>query len=711
MAKKIRLVFEFQGAKEAEGATQKVDSSLGQLAKKAGLVTLAFVGTGKLVDAFKSAVTVGAEFEQNIKNLSVIAGATGGKLKQLEQSALRLGGSTKFTASEVAGLSIEFSKLGFTADEILKVTEGTLNLATAFGLDLSNTASVAGSTLRAFGLDASETTRMTDVMAVSFKTTALDMEKFTGAMQMVAPVARIAGFSLEETTAMLGKLADSGISGSLAGTQLRSILLDMSNESSKFAKRVGGSVNSVDELQVALKKLNKEGISTSEMKDLVGKRAVSAFGVLLAGADDVATLSSEFENANGTGQAMATEMLDTLQSKFKIMESATSDLGIAFFNTFDDTLKKATDVMTDAIGGLSEFFKIIDESPLETAIRHIGELGGSTLELRTELAELNLEQAKSAEMLPSIASSQEKQKQNTLDLIQAEKDLKIAEESLSNAQSHSMETGQVMEGGRVRLNQEANKAIKIAIQEKEEIKGRIEALKEDNEVQAETISKKLELKQAEVDLNAVRQEALGVQTVKAEADVVEVENTAILQEFKKAEVMILAEKLRLMEAGMTADEAMMETIQFQLDNAGSLELSETKLIQLKIQKLGLIAKEAKEIQNNADKKKKSDKEDGDRADKIAKDNSERQANELVQLIANSATAREAIMKKVRLKATEGLTSLVAGIMQDYPFPMNLALAGTATVAGIGLMDLVAKKANKLQEGGFIPGFGGGDQVI
>ena len=46
MAKKIRLVFEVQGAKGAEEKTKKVDSSLTDLAKKAGLVTVAFMGAG-----------------------------------------------------------------------------------------------------------------------------------------------------------------------------------------------------------------------------------------------------------------------------------------------------------------------------------------------------------------------------------------------------------------------------------------------------------------------------------------------------------------------------------------------------------------------------------------------------------------------------------------------------------------------------------------
>ena len=263
MAKKVTLKFEVEGARQAENQTKKVESSLGQLAKKAGGVALAFFGTQGIVNAFSSATQTGAEFEQNLKNLSVISGATGGKLRQLEQSALRLGGSTKFTASAVAGLQIEFSKLGFTSDEILQVTEGTLNLSTAFGTDLASTAEIAGSTLRAFGLDASETTRLTDVMATSFSSTALDISKFANSMSFVAPVASVAGFSIEDTTAILGTLANAGVSCSMAGTALRRVFLDLTNSSSRLSKELGGGIDSVEDLDVALVKLKNSGMPTN----------------------------------------------------------------------------------------------------------------------------------------------------------------------------------------------------------------------------------------------------------------------------------------------------------------------------------------------------------------------------------------------------------------------------------------------------------------
>tara|TARA_Y100000593_G_scaffold29088_2_gene58052 strand:+ start:997 stop:3288 length:2292 start_codon:yes stop_codon:yes gene_type:complete len=696
MAKKIRLVFEVQGAKDAEDKTKKVDSSLTGLAKKAGLVTVAFMGAGKLVDAFKSATRIGAEFEQNIKNLSVIAGATGGKLKQLEQSALKLGGSTKFTASSVAQLQIEYSKLGFTADEILEVTEGTLNLSTAFGLDLGQSASVAGATLRAFGLEASETTRMTDVMALSFSRTALDMEKFSNSMSFVAPVASVAGFSLEDTTAILGTLANAGISGSMAGTALRTMMLDLTNSSSKLSKELGTGISSVEELEEALQALKDSGKSTEDMLKLVDKRAVSAFSILLEGTGTIGDLATEFENATGTGQIMATEMLDTLESKFKIMQSASEDLGIAFFDTFDTALKSATDVMTDAIGGLAEMFKLMDESPLETAIRHIDELGGNTLDLRTELAELNLEQAKmGAENLPTINEAIEKQKSNTKELIEQEKLLREAEEKVIEANRGRFDSQEKVNFTMMGFNREAGKSILNAQEERDAIQEKIDSLKQDNEAQTEAIKKRRELEQAELDLKGVRAEADEANKVRVdETDPKDIENKTKLFEIATAEIQILGLKLEMLEAGESARVAEQEAIEFQLENADRLNISEAKRLQLKIQLLKLGQQQAKE-----DKKK-------------AQDDEKRRKDEIDQLIANSNNAEEALEKKVRAEASNALASLVRSVFESQPFPLNIALAGATAVAGTKAIDWAIGQAKgiKLRQGGFIEGFGGGDRV-
>ena len=124
------------------------------------------------------------DFEQSMLKVKAISGATGEEFKALEQNAKALGSSTMFTASQVAGLQLELSKLGLTPQQINASTESILNLAQATDSDLSQAAEVAAKTMQAFGLQATDMTMITDVMADSFSSSALDLNKFETAMSV-----------------------------------------------------------------------------------------------------------------------------------------------------------------------------------------------------------------------------------------------------------------------------------------------------------------------------------------------------------------------------------------------------------------------------------------------------------------------------------------------------------------------------------------------
>jgi uncharacterized membrane protein (DUF485 family) len=230
-------------------------------------------------------------------------------------------------------LQLEFAKLGFSAQEITEVTEATLNLAQATGSDLAQSAEVAGATLRAFGLDASETSRVTDVMAASFSTSALDIDSFQDSMKFVAPVAKAAGVSLEEATAMLGQLANNGIKGSTAGTSLRRILQEIAGTGQPFAE--------------AMKKSADEVINLADAKDEVGRTASSAFLVLKEGMGDVQGLTTELQGATGAAAAMAAIMDDTAEGAMKRMQSAIEGAQIEIGTALAPIMIKLAGIVAD----------------------------------------------------------------------------------------------------------------------------------------------------------------------------------------------------------------------------------------------------------------------------------------------------------------------------------------------------------------------------
>jgi len=299
-----------KGLNKAERSMDKLGRKMQQTGKNLSMKLTAPIAA---LGAMSFSVFKG--FEAEMSKVKAVSGATAEEFKMLSDNAKELGASTMFSARQVAGLQTEFAKLGFTATEITKVTESTLNLAQAAGSDLARAAMVAGSTLRAFGLDASQTGMVTDVMAKSFSTSAMDMETFAESMKFVAPVAKSAGMSIQETSAMLAVLANAGIKGSQAGTALRRIISE-----------IGGSSKPTAE---ALKDLAAQGLNLADAKDEVGRSAQSALLVLAGGVDQIEPLTQSFKNSGGAAKEMADIMGDTAFGASKRLESAMEGLGIS----------------------------------------------------------------------------------------------------------------------------------------------------------------------------------------------------------------------------------------------------------------------------------------------------------------------------------------------------------------------------------------------
>jgi TP901 family phage tail tape measure protein len=294
----------------------------------------------RVSQALVSMIGTFSEFEFVMAKVKAVSGASSDEFKQLSNSAQELGRSTFFTASQVANLQLNLSKLGFTTQEILAMQEATINLSIATGSDLARAATVAGSAVRGFQLDASEATRVIDVMAVAFSSSALDIEKWQTSMTKVAPIAAMAGFTIEETTAIMAKLSDTGIEASIAGTSLRNIFLKMQNPTSELSRKVGHTVSSLDSMLQVFKDMQEEGTDLGDVLTFMDVRQVAAFGTMLEGADDIKALRDELMNAEGAGQSMADTVGDTLRGSILKVQSAFQGLSIAIVQRFGGALSK-----------------------------------------------------------------------------------------------------------------------------------------------------------------------------------------------------------------------------------------------------------------------------------------------------------------------------------------------------------------------------------
>lgn len=344
--------------RQQDANLKKLDASIGNNQRSVGNYGIALQGATRLLGALglaggitlvvrglREMIGVFSGFEKQMAKVRAISGATDAEFKLLTDDAKRLGESTEKTASQVGELQLAYAKLGFTTPQIIAATEATLDLATATDEDLAQSALVAAKTIKGFNLNAEETVRVTDVMALSFSSSALTLNAFQDAMKTVAPVALAVNSTLESTTAVLSTLVDAGLDASTAGTSLRNIFIELETQGLSWDEAMEKVRNSTNKVKTAT--------------ELFGKRASTAALIIANNSEKIETLTESYNNAAGSAKAMADIMRDTFIGDLDRSRSAVEGLVIQIGEKLTPFLRAATKGFTFFITNIKAFFKII----------------------------------------------------------------------------------------------------------------------------------------------------------------------------------------------------------------------------------------------------------------------------------------------------------------------------------------------------------------
>ncbi len=291
--------------KKNSGFVAGIKKGVGQWATSMIGVGIAIGAVTKLVG---SAIGIIKDFEKANSQLRAVLGGTNEEMKELSNQAKELGATTAFTASQVTELQTEFAKLGFPTEDILDMTEATLNGAAALGSDLGEQAALTGALLKQYGLDAKDAAAVNDTLATAAAKSALDFGKLQTALPIVGATAAAVGQDLDQTTVLLGKLSDRGLDASTSGTSLRNVFLELSKQGL-----------TMDE---AMAKINGSTDKAKTSMELFGKRGATA-GLILADTNGVITdLETALVDADGAAKEMADTMLDNLAGDITKANSA-----------------------------------------------------------------------------------------------------------------------------------------------------------------------------------------------------------------------------------------------------------------------------------------------------------------------------------------------------------------------------------------------------
>jgi len=362
---------------------------------KAAFVTLAnYMIAGKaimmFVQSIKGSIVEIAQFDQALRNLKAITGATDGQLQVMSATLMHLAQNTKFSTKELAEGMVLLGQAGFSASESIAAIEAVSTLASATLSELSTTSQLLTTSIRAYGLEAVEAGRVSDVMANAINKSKLTIEKLNTAFNYVGVTAAQAGLSIEETAATMMVLANNGLRASTIGTGLRQVLgrliapnkkLQMAFKEqgislSKVNPAVVGYQNSLKALSAVLWNTETKTVDMAGAFRLFGLRGAQAAAVVVK-AFMGGSFSTAIKKVNevGTAQKMAAEQAKGLQYKFKNLQDTIKTFAISLGDTgLLGVFKKIVDMLKGAFSSAISFMNTEFGSAIVT-------IGGTTLAL------------------------------------------------------------------------------------------------------------------------------------------------------------------------------------------------------------------------------------------------------------------------------------------------------------------------------------------
>ena len=213
---------------------------------------------GGLTAAITEALNSVKEFDQSLKSLQAISGATDAEISILGKEMLRLSDSTKYSAAEIAKGAIFIAQAGFSAGEALQVISAAAKGAQGTLEPLTVAADLLTTVIRSFQKQAYEASSIMDMLAVAANKSKLTLEGMKTIFNYIGPVAHTAGAGIGETLAAVMALANFGVKMSTIGTGLRQIFLDLERAaggSKKFGALIKEAGLTADDFNIKSKGL------------------------------------------------------------------------------------------------------------------------------------------------------------------------------------------------------------------------------------------------------------------------------------------------------------------------------------------------------------------------------------------------------------------------------------------------------------------------
>lgn len=357
--------------------TGKVGNKMRDAGKAIMPVSTAMAGLGAI------SVNTANDFESAMSQAAGALNKPMSQMEELREIAIQTGQDTIFSAKEAGQAITELAKGGLTeADIKTGALKATMDLAASSGMDLGNAANVVVQAMGAFGLSAEESALAANALAGAAAASSTDVEPLTQGLAQASAQAKNAGWSIQETTAVLGKFADAGIIGSDAGTSLKTMLQRLAaptDDATAIIEELGiqtrdssGELLGASDMAKELKE-KLGGLSSAErdaaLQTIFGSDAMRAATIMMnsgaEGLENYITATNDQESA----QRLANSQMGEGQKAIEEMKGSLETAAITIGEKLAPVIIQVVEFITDLVNKFSEL-----PSGVQTAILVIGTL-------------------------------------------------------------------------------------------------------------------------------------------------------------------------------------------------------------------------------------------------------------------------------------------------------------------------------------------------
>lgn len=325
---------------------------------------IALKAVSAIQEGISAVFNLRVQLEKSVQNLSAITGATGKDLEFLKNAAIELSKTSSQSAVDfVEGFKLIASakpELLSAKEDLVEVTKQALLLSQASGLELPDAATRLTDALNQFGEPAQSAAKYVDALAAAAKFGAAEVPEVTEALLKFGSLAKASNINIYESAAAIELLAEKGLKGAEAGTQLRNVFLRLSavqtlpKPALDALEKAGVNTQILQDktlsLETRLKELSKVQGNTNALVKIFGTENLNAGQIVLQNIPRYAELARQVQE-NGVASQQAATNTDTLANKWAEFKNLLSSF---FLEGSNSPLKRGIEVLTVAAKGLHD---------------------------------------------------------------------------------------------------------------------------------------------------------------------------------------------------------------------------------------------------------------------------------------------------------------------------------------------------------------------